>query len=291
MKNNTPAVCPTQQDYFDLWSASDLEGLAPTRLAEEGGRLADRAAWVFVGAYQGAMRQAFGQLRKHGGWASYLVSEARDESRKPTCTLSASNEGFVLQGTKSWVAARTHLAAVMVNATLESGVTANVLVPRSAAGVALLEKPSGRFLPELAVGSAVFEAVALPASAQLADNDTHASLFGLIEARCLLVALAGHFSAWVPQAVAPRESLMLSSGLVTQELGQSGSIQVLLESMTLLVQWFDNWVAADAAADSDPEVEAVRLRWQNDRRLLQMHRPMLEKRQQAAAGAMTPGQD
>lgn len=286
MNGETPAACPTQQDYYELWSASGLENLAPTRLAEEGGRLSDRAAWVFVGAYQGAMRQAFGQLREHSGWASYLVSESRDASREPTCTLVATRKGFVLQGTKSWVAARTHLATVMVNATLESGGTANVLVPVTAEGVALLEKPSGRFLPELAVGSAAFNAVELPVSAQLADTETQAPLFGLIEARCLLVALAGHFSAWVPQADAPRESLMLSSGLVTRELWQPGSIQVLLESMTLLVAWFDGWVSPEAAADSNPDVEAVRLRWQDDRRLLQMHRPMLEKRQQQAPGGV-----
>lgn len=282
----SPAVCATQQDYFALWRANNLEQLAPTVLAEQGGRLADRAAWVFVGAYQGAMRQCFGQLRAYKGWASYLVSEARDESRQPTCTLERTATGLLLQGTKSWVAARSHLETVVVNATQDAGATANVLVPLATEGVALLEKPSGRFLPELAVGSAQFDAVRLPEDALLAEADTHAALFGMIEARCLLVALAGHFSAWAPGADAPREALMLASGLTTSELGQHGSIAILLEAMTLLVTWFEQWVAAGSSVAGAPAgVNPVRERWQRDGRLLQMHRPLLEKRLQAASNA------
>jgi len=276
--------CATQQSYFDLWSASDLDDLAPTVLAERGGRLADRAAWVFVGAYQGAMRQCFRQLRVHKGWASYLVSEARDESRGPTCTLRKTSNGFVLQGTKSWVAASSHLATIMVNASLDSDTTVNVLVPVDTAGVALLEKPSGRFLPELAVGSAQFDAVQLPGAALLTDSETHAELFGLIEARCLLVALAGHFSAWAPQASAPRDALMLASGLTTAELGQSGSIAILLESLALLVEWVDQWVTHSGPVSGAPAgADLVRARWKKDTRLLQMHKPMLEKHLRAVS--------
>lgn len=272
-------VCATEQDYYDLWSSSNLQRLPPTTLAERGGRLADRAAWVFVGAYQGAMRQCFGSLREINGWASYLVSEARDESRQPTCTLRDDSNGVVLSGTKSWVAARPHLTSVVVSATQPGGATANVLVPVDHPGVGLLEKPSGRFLPELAVGSALFTSVTLPASAVLADDATHASLFGLIEARCLLVALAGHFCQWAPDAEAPQEALLLASGLTTAELGQPGSIAILLSAMTLLTDWFDTWVEGANSEDApEDEIQAVRKRWHDDRRLLQMHRPMLERR-------------
>lgn len=275
-------ISATEQAYYDLWSASDLDALSPTALAERGGRLADRAAWVFVGAYQGAMRQAFGQVRAHVGWASYLVSEARDETRAPTCTLEQHPDGWLLQGTKSWVAARPHLATLVINATLRSGKTANVLVPVATAGVALLEKPAGRFLPELAVGEARFDQVVLPASAMLTDADTNAALFGLIEARCLLVALAAHFSELAPTMEAPAQALLLAGGLTTSQLGQQGSLEVLLEAMTLLADWFTGWLedGPDSAIEigSSAVLREVHARWADDRRLLEMHRPMLQKR-------------
>ncbi len=284
MLDQTRTTCATQQSYYDLWSSSNLETLTPTQLAEQGGRLADRAAWVFVGAYQGAMRQCFGQLRARAGWSSYLVSESRDESRAPTCALrqaTAGADGFDLQGTKSWVAARSHLSTLVVNASLESGNTADVVVPVNTKGVELIEKPSGRFLPELAVGQARFDQVTLPGSALIEGTDSHVALFGLIEARCLLVALAGHFNELVPAADEPGEALLLASGLTTAELGQSGSIKILLESMTLLADWFSGWADSDVVGTGAAEVghlRTVQARWADDRRLLEMHRPLLEKK-------------
>lgn len=270
-------VCPTEQDFFELWNASKLAELSPTALAEQGARLADRAAWVFVAAYQGAMQQCFPQLREQSGWASYLVSEARDDSRAPTCTVTFDGGQTSLHGRKNWVAARDHLGWLVVNATAEDGSTKNLLLAADTQGVALPTKQSGRFLPELAVGKAEFAAVLLGADAVLADATTHARVFGVIEARCLLVALAGHFAEQVPTAESPAEALMLAAGLVTSELDQPGSIKVLLEAMTLLVDWFEGWVATAPASETPAALE-LRERWADDRRLLTMHRPMLEKR-------------
>ena len=287
MSESNRSTCPTEQSYYDLWSSRGLDNAAPTVVAEQGGRLADRAAWVFVGAYQGAMRQCFGELRQRAGWASYLVSEARGESRAPTCTLQQGSKGLVLRGTKSWVAARPHLATLVVNAPLDSGETTDVLVPVDTAGVALLEKRSGRFLPELAVGEAHFDEVVLPTGSVLAAADTHAALFGLIEARCLLVALAGHFNEIVPAADEPAQALLLAGGLTTSQLGRQGSIEILLEAMTMLADWFAGWVDAAGTGGPtavDPQLRQVCLRWADDRRLLQMHRPILEKHLQAYTG-------
>ena len=282
--------CDTQAEYEALWRAQAFADTPPGELAEQGARLADRAAWVFIAAYQGAMRQAFPALRQvalagaspsAGVWASYLVSEARDASKTPTCTLQAHERGWVLDGHKNWVAARPHLGWLVVNASLPEGGTANVLVDATAPGVELQEKPGGRFLPELEVGTATFAAVILPAEARLEDDATHAQLFGLIEARCLLVAMAAHFNELLPDAEAPAEALALAQGLVTPELGQAGSIRVLLAAMSLLGDWFDGWKDEEHPAES-AELRTVRLRWAGDVRLVRMHQGVLEKRLAAA---------
>lgn len=272
---------PDQQQFFDLWNAADLQQLPPTSLAEQGGRLADRAAWVFVAAYQGAMRQCFPQLRELSGWASYLVSEARDESGTPTCTVEHDANGLLLNGHKNWVAAASHLQWLVVNASNAEGATSNLLVAADAGGVSLPAKPSGRFLPELAVGRAEFAAVALAPGAELLDATTRAPLFGLIEARCLLVALAAHFAEQAPAEQAPAEALLLAGGLVTTELGQRASIEVLLSAMQLLSDWLPTWLTS-ASATETPVGRDIRLRWADDVRLVSMHRPILEKRLQAS---------
>ena len=280
-----PVECATEQSYFELWSDKLAGTRSPTVLAELGGRLADRAAWVFVAGYQGALRQCFPELIERPGWASYLVSEARDDKSVPTCQLYT-GEGLVLDGTKNWVAASAHLHSLVVNASMSStGKTANVVVDAQATGVSLVEKPSGRFLPELVVGRAEFKRAVLPAEAHLSDDKTFASLFGLIEARCLLVALAGHFSQLAPADSQPAESLLLSGGLVTAELNTKASIEILLESMDLLVEWFEGWHDSEPFSQSpenpenpeNTESAVIRRRWSDDQRLLQMHRPLLEK--------------
>ena len=294
-----PVESATEQRYFELWSDQLAGTRSPTVLAELGGRLADRAAWVFVAGYQGALRQCFPTLTGRTGWASYLVSEAREDKSVPTCHLhigaaSGTDDGMVLDGTKNWVAASAHLQTLVVNAAVATAAensahkgvkdgadvgatkTANVLVDVASAGVALIEKPSGRFLPELVVGRAEFKRANLSKAACLEDDDTFASLFGLIEARCLLVALAGHFSQLAPEDSEPAESLLLSGGLVTAELATKASIEILLESMDLLVEWFEGWHNSAQVSES-AESAVIRQRWSDDQRLLQMHRPLLAK--------------
>jgi len=283
-----PPVSDTQDDYFLLWNqflgervfanpSSASAKLSPTELADYGGRLADRAAWVFIAGYQGALRQCFPVLGGHSGWASYVVSEARDESGTATCELLNEGAQSYLQGTKNWIAASKHLSWLVVNAT-----STNVLIAADASGAELIEKPSGRFLPELIVARAEFSRVALDADSKIEDADSFVSHFGLIEARCLLVALAGHFSQVAPDAAQPTQSLMLASGLATAELATKASIDVLLESMALLVEWFEGWHDQDSGHES-PAIAKLRQRWSQDQRLLQMHRPLLIKQQQRLA--------
>jgi len=286
-----PDVCDSQQDYFELWTQHLGEGargasgevrLAPTELAESGGRLADRAAWVFIAGYQGALRQCFPALCAYPGWASYVVSEARDESGAPTCELVSDGNTSYLQGTKNWIAASAHLQWLVVNASSAvSPATSNLLIAADAPGAALIPKPSGRFLPELIVGRAEFTKVALADYSRLDEGHTFAPLFGLIEARCLLVAMAAHFAQIVPDASQPAQSLMLSKGLATAELATPASLDVLLEAMALLIDWFEGWHEQGNKGESQA-ISALRHRWSADQRLLQMHRPMLIKRRERA---------
>ena len=291
-----PRACTSEQDYFELWNkhldpttapnhknnSRLATQLAPTELAETGGRLADRAAWVFIAGYQGALRQCFPVLRDHPGWASYVVSEARGESGQPTCQLITNASGSYLQGTKNWVAASAHLRWLVVNATNSAdsaaSTTSNLLIAADVPGAVLIQKPGGRFLPELVVGRAEFSEVPLAEYSRLDKGRTFVDLFGLIEARCLLVAMAGHFAQLAPNDPQPAQSLMLSAGLATAELGSQASIDVLLDAMALLVEWFEGWHGQGRPGDS-AAVSEMRKRWSQDQRLLQMHRPLLLKRQ------------
>ena len=102
-------------------------------------------------------------------------------------------------------------------------------------------------------------------------------MFGLIEARCLLIALAAHFAQLAPLDAPPAEALLLAEGLVTAELSSGTSIGVLLDALSMLETWFDHWQDKGLASDL-PEIRTIRQRWSEDRRLLGMHRGLLEKK-------------
>ena len=104
-----------EADFKALW-LEHCAGLPPFEMAVQAGLLADRFSWIFTAGYQGAMRHVFPQER-FDGWAAFAVSEDRSEDNPlPGVTWQADGPGFVIEGSKTWVAASAHCDDIVFSA-------------------------------------------------------------------------------------------------------------------------------------------------------------------------------
>ena len=299
MADHRLTVCPDEGSFHRLWHQRGVSLLSPGELAFVGGGLADRPAWVFIAGYQAALRQCFpvfaaiaragasasespsNSVSNSAGWGSYLVSEQRDATKRPTCLVTESAAGLLLNGTKSWLASAAHLQWLIVK--VQHGEHAHqLLVPVDRAGVQILGRRSGEFLPEMSVAGARFRDTSVNTIEDLATSQQYADKFVFIESRCLMIALCGHFTA-----VAQRGNLdtarliqarLIIEGLVTAELDQIESLRGLLAGMNALRDWFDDWLTTETGTQADAQQAQLRTRWAANQRLVDMHRGFLERR-------------
>lgn len=129
-------------------------------LAQRGGALADRLAWVFVSGYQAAVRRCFPELVKGNGWTCLAAAEGRDG---PGCQLMADGDGYLLSGEKSWIAGAGVLDSLVVSVG-EGDARRFAGIEASAPGVALDLPREPGFLGEMSQGVARFDAVKLAAA-------------------------------------------------------------------------------------------------------------------------------
>lgn len=278
-------ACPDENSFHQLWQQRGLAERSASALAYAGGAIADRPAWVFIAGYQAALRQGFPvfaqQARGAACWGSYLVSEQRDESKAPTCTVATTQTGVTLNGTKSWLASAQHLDWLIVKAQ-QGPQTHHLLVPATGDGVDIILRDSGKFLPEMSVAGARFAATPVAASADLDASEHHADKFVFIESRCLMIALCGHFAALAQHqgrdANGLEQARLIVEGLVTAELDQAESLRGLLAGMNQLRAWFDEWLAAGPGAQAEPQTDQLYANWAANQRLVDMHRGFLERR-------------
>ena len=178
---------------FDIHSASEAAfkshwlGIPsdsnPFEAAFHGGLLADRLAWVFLAAYQGAIRDCFNGLPKRA-WVSFAVSE--DRSGKVPGTKI--DEQRRLSGTKTWVAAVDHVDYLIVTPGL-SVAHGCLLIEANSPEVLLTARQPADFLSDMSQGSATFNQFPLLAEHTITDHT--AQHFGLAEAFFVLVAGCG----------------------------------------------------------------------------------------------------
>ena len=140
--------------------------------AFHGGLLADRLSWVFIAAYQGAVRDCFPDI-PDASFASFAVSE--DQSGEfPGTSLDSNGR---LNGCKSWIATSDTVELLLV--TLGPGIDSGcVSIAANTSGVSISSKPAAAFLGDMSQGRASFDHVLLNDSSIDAGR---AMNFGLAE--------------------------------------------------------------------------------------------------------------
>ncbi len=142
-------------------------------LAFQGGALADRLSFVFLGAYQAAVRHCFPSAT---GAGFYCFAASEDRSGKLPGT---SVRDGVLFGSKTWIAASACVDEII--ATVDH---ACLLVTANSPGVTLDNGEPMNFLPDLSQGKAHFD------NARFEQIDMHGD-FSLAEAFFVTCAATG----------------------------------------------------------------------------------------------------
>ncbi len=168
-------AAPTEARFKAEWQT--LPVLEPLPLAFAGGALADRLAWVFAAAYQGAVRACFDGARERA-WIALCVSEDRT-GEYPGVVL----EDGILTGSKSWIAASDTVDQLIVSVgpSLEGGCR---LLDRDAPGVEIVPRPRKSFLGDLSQGAANLTGASADSVVDLATADR----FGVAEPFFVVVA-------------------------------------------------------------------------------------------------------
>ena len=154
-----PLVAADEAAWYELWKENNLDELSPRASAVQGGLLADRLPWVFVAAYQAAIRCVFPEAPRQG-WASFVATEDKKEpDARPGTSLCETGSVIRLSGYKSWVAQSRHVDHLVVTARGEDGEQRCVYVERDQPGVALSHREAPSFLGAMSQGFAQFEEV------------------------------------------------------------------------------------------------------------------------------------
>ncbi|MCB1645012.1 MAG: hypothetical protein KDI36_06145 [Pseudomonadales bacterium] len=181
----TPAqpTCATEQAFKEIWH-DHIATESLFNLALSGGLLADRLSWVFISAYQAAIRACFPTVN-HQGWGSFAVSEDKT-GEFPGTHLSPDNQ---LSGNKSWLAAAQHLdyLLVTIGPDIRQGV---VLIRRDDPALDITVKPRARFLGDMSQGFACVTGLQVTDSCR-ADT-TMARHFGMAEPFFVMTASSGY---------------------------------------------------------------------------------------------------
>ena len=168
-------AAPSEAAYKAHWQT--LGEQDPLALAFAGGAIADRLAWVFAAAYQGAVRACFDGARD-GAWIALCVSEDRT-GEFPGVVL----ENGMLTGSKSWIAASDTVDQLIVSVgpSLHGGCH---LLERNDPGVELVARPRKAFLGDLSQGAANLTSASAGTPVDLARADR----FGVAEPFFVVVA-------------------------------------------------------------------------------------------------------
>jgi alkylation response protein AidB-like acyl-CoA dehydrogenase len=154
-----PLVAEDEAAWHQLWNEKSIGALSPRASALQGGLLADRLPWVFVAAYQAAIRSVFPEVPRQG-WAAFAATEDKhDPDAHPGTTLSETGSMVKLSGWKYWVAQSRHVDHLVVTARRQEGEQNCVYVERDQQGVTLTHREAPGFLGAMSQGFAKFEQV------------------------------------------------------------------------------------------------------------------------------------
>lgn len=169
---------PDEPAFKAAWQA--IPATDPFAATLHGGLLVDRLSWVFLVAYQGAVRACFPGLLP-----GKLVSFATSEDKSGEYPGTSLDEKGRLQGHKSWLAANRIVDELIV--TVDS-IEHMVLVDARAPGVSISHRDAPAFLADMSQGMVAFEDVV--AAREVTEHS--AADFGLAEPFFVSVAACGY---------------------------------------------------------------------------------------------------
>ncbi|MEM1231964.1 MAG: hypothetical protein AAGI15_15585 [Pseudomonadota bacterium] len=263
--------------FLAAWREAGLADASPATAAYEGGRLADRPAWVFVAGYQAAIRARFPEI-ECAGWLAFAVSEDRNVP-EDAVVATADDAEWSLSGCKTWVAQVDHVQELIVSARNHAR-TELFRVPVDFKGVQLERRADPKFLAALSQGQARFD----EAPAARLDDPQRRRSFMAAEALAMMLAATGYAHRHSPDDA---DSALRSLAAVVPRLEDALADLDALRATDLLAldeQWqapFEHWCAAANAATL-PEFEA-------DGRLFQLYRAGIAQQAEREQTKMTGG--
>lgn len=266
----------TVAQWWPGWQAT--RGERPIERAIAGGFAADRVAWAFAAGYQSALRALVPDLPVDT-MAAFCVTE--DGGNRPrdiqTTIVRLADGGVAISGAKRWTTLgpnRSLLLVVGREAGADGDADARPVlrvarVPVGTPGLALVEMPPTRFVPEVAHARVKLVDVRLPASALLSGDgyDTYVKPFRTLEDTHVTAAVVAYLlrearaREW-PAGVRERTVATLAA-LVDAASGPADapSAHVLLEGA---LAWAHQLYADAAALWAQAGDEPAALRWQRD---------------------------
>ena len=151
-ENNLEKQLIRESDFYQEWcSQLDLRW-SPEETAFAGGLISNRLAFLFISAYQAAIRRTF--MKNNRSWTALAISEDLGD-KNPMPGLKESN-GRV-NGFKTWVASSKFSEDIIVSIDGTRLYAAN----RKTHGLKIFHKKNLRFLKEMSQGVVEFKDVAI----------------------------------------------------------------------------------------------------------------------------------
>ena len=196
-------ICDTEQEFHKSWQrwAKDIDN--PLEMAIVGGGMVLNFGLIFSAGYQAALRRIFPDV-DFAAWGAFAVSEDKS-GVLPGVTAQETAAGFVLNGSKTWIAASACVEEVVLSARLGEKVR-SFRVGRDTPGMTIATRSPGRVLPALSQGTATLDDVLV----DVALRQDRVGQFASAEVVYIYTAfLASTWRRWPPRrdAVLPLLSL------------------------------------------------------------------------------------
>ena len=265
--------CATERDFYALWHDRGMDGLAPTDVAIVGAMLADRLPWVFTAGYQATLRNAFRDLPA-GGWAAFAATEdTHDRIAHPGTTLTASDDGYVLDGCKSWVAHSEvvdHLIITVNDPAGDKRKARGLVVARDAPGVTITHRGAPGFLGAMSQGFARFDETPVARDAVFGFEPIRQ--FGRTEAKFVMLAACAFFIARLEPGDALQDRVVAVASALLALLAETETSRQVYATVD---REFQACVDALEAAGATDGIADYAL----DRRLFRMYTDRIQRRQ------------
>lgn len=263
----------TEAEWRQVWDRHDLGQHAPVAMAIMGGLHADRLAWVFVSGYQAAMTHCFPELPLHG-WAALAGSEDRhDPIGHPGVRMTPEEDGWRVNGFKSWVAQSANLEHLIITARApgeDDKPRHAILLDANATGITLSHRDQPGYIVEMSQGFAELDNVLVPDGGRLGDD----RLRPFTRAEPAFIMLAGAALLWTHARADDgrlRDGLRsLIHGLATVAEDPLSHPKDLARMDVMLQQILKN-------ESQHTEITSIP-GWKTDKQLLSLYSPVLQRR-------------